>query len=303
MMAFFEIGKTKAALCPLCQRMVDFVRKGSNMSHPITSTAPRFVSARQVLHWSGRAWFMVAAIGQLAFVGFIIAFYYTRTFSGDFAAWNDKALIDGFKEGDVAGNMMFAIHVILAALMTVTGLIQLIPQIRSRAPLVHRMSGRIFVLLACLLALGGLWLVWVRGTQLSSIGGLSVSLNGVFVLAFAVPTVAYAIRRNIALHQRWAMRFFLVASGVWFVRVGIMGWLTIAQGPVGMNATMSGPADIVITFGSYLIPLAIYEAYHRARSSSSDTAKASAATLVLAATLVTAIGVHGTIFNMWLPRI
>lgn len=302
-MAFFEIGKTKSELCPLCQGKIDFVRKGSDMSHTIRSTAPNSVSARQVLHWSGRAWFTVAAIGQLAFIGFIIAFYCTRTFSGDFAAWNDKALIDGFKEGDVLGNMMFAIHTVLAAVMTVTGLIQLIPQVRSRAPMVHRISGRVFVLLACLLALGGLWLSWVRGTQLSSISALSVSLNGVLILAFAVPTVAYAVRRNIALHQRWAMRFFLVASGVWFVRVGIMGWLTVAQGPVGMNATMSGPADIVITYGSYLIPLAIYEAYHRARSSSSDTVKISAAMLVLVATLVTAIGVHGTIFIMWLPRL
>lgn len=273
------------------------------MSHTTRSTAPHFVSARQVLHWSGRAWFTVAAIGQLAFVGFVVAFYYTRTFPGDFAAWNDKALIDGFKEGDVMGNMMFAIHVVLAAVMTVTGLIQLIPQIRSRAPVVHRISGRIFLLLACLLALGGLWLAWGRGTRLSSISALAISMNGVLILAFAAPTVAYAVRRNIALHQRWAMRFFLVASGVWFVRVGIMGWKTIAQGPVGMNATMSGPADIVITFGSYLIPLSIYEAYHRARSSSSDTAKAAAATLVLVATLFTAIGVHGTIFNMWLPRL
>ena len=302
-MAFFEIGKTKSAPCPLGQRMIDFVRKGSNMSHTISSIAPHFVSARHVLHWSGRAWFTVAAIGQLAFVGFIIAFYYTRTFSGDFAAWNEKALIDGFKEGDVVGNMMFAIHVVLAAVMTVSGLIQLIPQIRSRAPLVHRVSGRVFVLLACLLALGGLWLGWVRGTQLSSISALAISLNGVLILAFAAPTVVYAVRRNITLHQRWATRFFLVASGVWFFRVGLMGWLAIAQGPVGMNATMSGPADIVITFGSYLFPLAIYEAYHRARSSSSDTAKASAATLVLVATLATAIGVYGTIFNMWLPRL
>lgn len=302
-MAFFEIGKTKFELCPLCQRMIDFVRKGSDMSHKINSTAPHFLSTYQVLHWSGRAWFMVAAIGQLAFVGFIIAFYYTRTFSGDFAAWNDKALIDGFKDGDVAGNLMFAIHVVLAAVMTVAGLVQLLPKVRSRAPVVHRISGRVFVLLACLLAFGGLWLVWVRGTQLSSIGALSVSLNGVLILAFAVPTVAYAVRRNIALHQRWAMRFFLVASGVWFVRVGIMGWLTIAQGAVGMNATMSGPADIVIAFGSYLIPLSIYEAYHRARFCSSDIVKASAATLVLVATLVTAIGVYGTIFNMWLPRL
>lgn len=273
------------------------------MSQTLSSNARHFVSARQALHWSGRAWFTIAAIGQLGFVGFITAFYYTRTFSGDFAAWNDKALIDGFKEGDDTGNMMFAIHVVLAAMMTITGLLQLIPHIRSRAPMVHRMSGRIFVLLACLLALGGLWLAWVRGTQLSSFNALAISLNGVLILAFAAPTVAYAVRRNIALHQRWAMRFFLVASGVWFVRVGIMGWQTIAQGPVGMNGTMTGPADLAITFGSYLVPLAIYEAYHRARSSSSDAFKASAATLVFAATLVTAIGVHGTIFDMWLPRL
>lgn len=259
-------------------------------------------SSRQLLGLSARTWFVVTAFGQLAFIVFIVGFYYTSTLAGDYPAWNNKPLIDGYKDGDSVGNTMFAFHVILAAVMTVAGLIQLIPQIRSVAPRLHRMSGRIFVTLACALAVGGLWLVWVRGTYLSPASAISVSLNGVLILLFSVPTMVFAVRRKIAKHRLWAMRLFLVASGVWFVRIGITAWPMIAQGRIGMNQTMSGPMDNVITFGSYLIPLAIFEVYHRATLSSSRSFKTTAAMLVCLATAITVLGVYGTIFNMWLPQ-
>ena len=42
--------------------------------------------------------------------------------------------------------------------------------IRSRWPAVHRWNGRLYLLSALGLALGGLWLTWVRGTWLNLIG-------------------------------------------------------------------------------------------------------------------------------------
>jgi len=271
------------------------------MSHFFSAALPASSSPNHILAWSGRAWFTVAAIGQLAFIGFIIAFYYTSTFAGDFAAWNTKPLVKGFQAGDTSGNLMFAAHVLMAGIMTPTGVIQLIPRIRSRAPALHRLSGRIFVVLACALALGGLWLGWFRDTRLSPISAYAIALDAVLILAFAVPTVAFALRRNFAKHQRWAMRLFLVASGVWFMRIAIMAWLILAGGPVGMNETMSGPTDVVIAFGCYLIPLAIYEVYWRAKSSGSNVVKAGATSLVLVSTVITALGVFGTVAFMWLP--
>jgi hypothetical protein len=99
------------------------------------------------------------------------------------------------------------------------------------------------------------------------------------------------------------MRLFMVANGVWFVRVGLMGWIMINQSPRWMNSTMSGPADIIITYGSYLIPLAALELYCAARRSRSAAAKAAASLLVAAATVFTAIGIFGASTFLWFPQL
>ncbi|MEL6686395.1 MAG: DUF2306 domain-containing protein [Pseudomonadota bacterium] len=271
------------------------------MSSSPSKLRPARTTLNKRLQQSTTAWFIATAIGQLAFISFIIAFYYVSIFTGDFAHWNTKPLIKGYEAGDTSGNAVFAGHVILAAIMTLTGLLQLIPQIRSKAPHIHRISGRIFVTLACLLALSGLWLGWVRDTRLSWVSAYAVSLNGILILAFAVPTVWYAVKRKIAIHKRWAIRLFLAASGVWFLRIFLTAWLIIAGGPKGMNATMSGPVDMVITYGSYLIPLIIFEIYWRAKVFEKDWLKRVALTLMVSATLVTMIGIFGSISFLWGP--
>ena len=81
-----------------------------------SSPAPVTGAAAGALRWAGILWFLVAAIGQAAFVGFILAFYGTRTAAGNYAGWNDKPLIDGYVAGDAAGNFIFAAHVLLAAI-------------------------------------------------------------------------------------------------------------------------------------------------------------------------------------------
>ena len=156
------------------------------MQFSASKTSPPFWTT--ALRRFGVFWFACVAIGQIGFISFIVAFYGPRTASGNYQAWNDKALIDGHKPGDDVGNFMFATHVLLAAVMTFGGLIQLVPAIRNRYRALHRWNGRLFLALACFLAIGGLWLGWVRGTRLSIESGLAVSLNGLLILAFAVPT-------------------------------------------------------------------------------------------------------------------
>jgi hypothetical protein len=70
-----------------------------------------------------------------------------------------------------------------------------------------------------------------------------------------------------------------------------------------MTDDMSGPADIVLTFGSYLIPLALLEIYFAAERSAGGVAKALVAGVIVAAAAYTAIGVFGTIAFMWLPHL
>lgn len=254
-----------------------------------------------LLRRAGLAWFLVAAAGQGAFIWMIIAHYGRKTMGGDLAGWNDKPIIKGYVPGDHPGNLMFAIHVLLAAVVTLGGLLQLLPAIRRRAPALHRWNGRLFFVIAYVMALGGLWLTWVRHTYLSLISAVSVSLNGVLILVFAALAWRLAAGRNFEAHRRWAMRAFLVVNGVWFLRVAIMAWVLVSGGGLGMNRTLSGPADILLQFGSYLIPLAVLEVYLRAQRSTRPNVKRRTAHLVIAMTLVTAGGAVGAVVFMWGP--
>lgn len=267
----------------------------------ISSPAPVKGAAAGALRWAGVIWFLVAAFGQAAFVGFILAFYGTRTAAGNYAGWNDKPLIDGYIAGDAAGNFVFAAHVLLASVVTSAGLMQLMPPIRRAFPGLHRWTGRTFLVVAVFMALSGFWLTLVRGTSLSAISSAAILLDGLLILVFAGLAWRHAIRRRFDQHRIWAMRTFMVVSGVWFLRVGLMGWVLVNQGPVGMTETLSGPADIVLTFGSYLIPLALLELYFRAGRGTRAAPKILTAALVFAAAAFTAIGVFGTIALMWGP--
>ena len=269
----------------------------------IASPSPRPGAVQTLLRGSGVAWFSVAAVGQAAFIVFIVAFYGWRTVTGNFAGWNDKPLITGHVEGDDVGNLVFAAHVLLAAVVTLGGLMQLFPWLRRRFPALHRWTGQAFLSIAIVLALSGVWMSLVRGTYLSVVSAVAILINGLLILVFATLAWRYARKRAFETHRRWAMRTFMVVSGVWFLRVGLMGWVVLNHGPVGMNKTMSGPADIALTFGSYLIPLAVLELYFAAGRSPNPALKLLASSVVLFATAYTAVGIFGAVMLMWGPYI
>jgi hypothetical protein len=259
--------------------------------------------ASGLLGGAGKVWFLAALIGQGAFIGFIILYYGVRTVTGNFAGWNDKPIITGYVEGDTVGNLMFIAHVMLAAVVTIGGLLQLIPSLRRRFPTFHRWNGRIFIIIAFFMAFGGIWMGWVRGSQLSVISAIAITINGLLILVFATIAWWHAAARRIEIHKRWAMRTFMVVNGVWFLRIGIMAWILINRGPVGINGKLSGPADIVLIFGCYLIPLALLELYSAAQRSQNAGFKIFTALLVLLAAGITAIGIFGTVALMWGPYI
>ncbi len=254
-----------------------------------------------LLQSTGVIWFLAVLIGQGAFIYFIAAYFGSRTLAGNFAAWNDKQLIDGHIPGDHVGNAMFAAHVIFAAVITFGGLIQLVPQVRQWAPGLHRWNGRIFLVVAFGMAIGGLWLTWGRGTYLSVISAIAITGDAILILLFGAMAWRRAAARRIDEHRRWALRTFMVVSGVWFLRVGLMAWLILNQGPVGMTRYLSGPADILIIFGSYLIPLAMLEIYFAAQRSERAVPKVLASVSVLAMTGVMAVGIFGTVTLLWGP--
>jgi Predicted membrane protein (DUF2306) len=257
--------------------------------------------ARRHLTLATRGWFASTVIGQLLFVAFILLFYYTTTLGGDYARWNTKPLITGFVEGDSGGNRQFALHVLMAAIMTLTGLIQLLPQLRSRWPLVHRWNGRLFLSLVSMLAVGGLWLTWVRGSYLAVTGAVAISFDAALIIGFGLMAWRSARKRDFAAHRRWALRTFFVASGVWFMRVGYMFW-GLATGGAGIGDDMDGPFDLFWAFATYLLPLAVLELYLRAERGSPRIQYVMAGGLWLVAALIL-VGSGAAWVVMWSPYI
>jgi hypothetical protein len=257
--------------------------------------------ARRHLSYAARGWFAATALGQLLFIAFILLFYYASILSGDIAGWNAKPLITGFVKGDTAGNGQFAVHVLAAAMMTFAGLLQLVPQVRAKWPRLHRWSGRIFLGLALLLSMGGLWLTWVRGSYLTLTSAVAISLDAALIIWFGVMAWRTALRRNFAAHRRWALRTFIVASGVWFMRIGYMVW-GITTGGAGIENGMSGPFDLFWAFATHLLPLLILELYFVAERSRPAAQHAMAAGLWIGAALIL-LGAGGAWMLMWSPYI
>ena len=248
-------------------------------------------------------WFLVAVIGQWVFAYYVVAFYGGAAVRGDLAAWN-KVVPHGIVPGDTLGNFAFAAHVLLAFIVTVGGPLQLIPRIRSRAPTFHRWNGRIYMLTAFAISIDGLYMILTRGT----IGGLSqhasISLNAVLIMIFAAMALRYAIARDIAAHRRWALRLFMVVSGVWFFRVGLMMWILANNGPVGFDPeTFQGPFLNFLGFAQYLLPLTILELYLRTQDRAGTPGRFIMAAGLLVLTVAMGVGIFGAYMGMWLPRL
>ncbi|MEM1144693.1 MAG: DUF2306 domain-containing protein [Pseudomonadota bacterium] len=283
--------------------MSDVIYPSRDASQRASLPAQGFRSSQHWVRRSARSWLAVAALGQLAFVLFILAFYGVRTAVGDYAGWDDKPHIEAYTNGDFIGNLLYISHVLMAVIITLGGLHQLVPAIRTRWPVSHRLVGRVFVITAYFMAFSGLWLTWVRGSYLVPESAIPTTVNALLIIWCVTAAWFTAMRRSFASHRRWALRAFLAANGVWFFRIGIMAWVLINQGPRGMNATLSGPADFALSIGSYTIPLLLLELYFLAQASSAPWFRRLTSTMLFSATAVTALGVFGTVVFMWLPHV
>lgn len=250
---------------------------------------------------SAVTWFLIAAVGQILFAAYLVAGYALPPLMGTGITHSAARSIDGYVVGDWTGNLVFASHVLLATVVSVGGLMQLTPPLRRRFPALHRWIGRTYMLVSVILAVGGVWLVWGRGSRFDDIAATGVTLNAVAILIFAAIALRFAIARDIDTHRRWAMRLFMVVSGVWFQRLGYMGWVLANGGPRFMSDQMNGPFDVAIPFLSWLIPLAFLELYFWANRSSSPSLKLSTSIVILAASGATALGVAGAYLMMWSP--
>jgi hypothetical protein len=275
-----------------------------NMTESVlTSKSAVAFNANKFLTNSVKAWFLIAVAGQWIFAMYVASFYGGATLSGNIAHWN-TVMPHGYVEGDFMGNLAVGVHLLLAFIVLVGGPLQLIPQIRSNAPKFHRINGRMYILTAMILSIGGLFMVWTRGTVGAEIGKYSISLNALLIMTFAALAVFYAIKRNIKVHRRWAIRLFLVMGGVWFFRIGLMLWLMIHQAPVGFDPkTFTGPFLTFLGFAQYLVPLLFAQLYFIAQDSKNKHFKTVIGIVIIVLTLATLGGIIAASMGMWLPRL
>jgi hypothetical protein len=251
---------------------------------------------------AARLWYLTAVTGQLVFAFAVASFYTSAVVRGNLPAWN-RFMPHGYVAGDTVGNVAVAVHLAAAVLIILSGAIQLVPQVRHRAPSLHRWNGRLYMLAAFAVSLAGLHMLWVRGSLNDLTQRLGISLNAVLIMVCAAMALRSAIGRDFKTHRRWALRLFLVVSGVWFVRVGLMLSFLLFKGPVGFDPrTFQGPFITFLAYGSYLIPLAVLELYLRAERSGATGRLAMAAAL-LVLTVAMGAGIFAATMGSWVPKI
>ncbi|WP_286264643.1 DUF2306 domain-containing protein [Thalassotalea atypica] len=259
--------------------------------------------AKKSLKHSAQIWFFTAIVGQLFFVYYLVSFYGISAINGNLEQWN-KVLPHGYVPGEIWGNIAVIIHILFAIVMITAGALQFIPQIRQRAPKFHRINGRVYLSLAVALSITGVFMVWTKNGVGDLSQHISITINGLLILAFAALTVKYAIKRKIDIHRRWALRLFMVVSGVWFFRVGLMFWLLVNGGPVGFDPkTFAGPFLTFLAISQYAIPLLGVELYVRAQKTKNNAMVLSTSLFIICSTIVMGIGIFGAAMGMWLPRI
>lgn len=275
-------------------------------SAPLPGRTPSPAQRRsaRVLRGAAVFWFAVAALGQLVFAAYVAGLYGRATATGHPELWN-QVMPHGYVAGDTFFNLVLGLHLSFAFVITVGGLLQLVPAIRRAVPAFHRWTGRAYLLAAALMSLGGLVMVWGRGAVGDLPQHVAISLNALLILGCAAIAWRHARARRVELHRRWALRLFLAVSGVWFFRIGLMAWIVVNRGPAGFDAkTFSGPFLTALAFAVYVVvPLGVLELYLRAQRSRRAAAEYPMAAALFALTLVTAVGIAAATALMWLPRL
>ena len=260
--------------------------------------------AARALSLSVAAWFLALVAGLWAFGAYIVGLYGVGVATGDWRCWNAVLPAGhGYNPGDGAGNLALGVHLLMAVFVTSVAAMQLVPQLRAKAPAFHRWNGRVFIAVAFVIAGSGLYIAFTRGAVAGPYMAAGNTLNALLLMTCSALALRFALRRRFDLHRRWALRAFVLMLGVFFYRLGMMLWFVANQGPVGHTDAFDGPFDIFLAFAHVLLPLAILELYLLARDRGGAAAQFAMAAGMVLVTLATAAGGVFAILGLWLPRL
>lgn len=274
------------------------------MSSTLSVSAFRMnLSAAGALRAAAGFWFTVALAGQVIFASSTALFYSMTALRGDMVVWN-KRLVHGYAAGDPFGNAALIIHIVSAVLVIFSGAIQFVPAIRRHAPGFHRWNGRVYIFTAFGLAAAGLFLLISRGTRTTPLQEIGTGLLAALVMLCAAMALRYALKRDFVTHRRWAWRLYLVVSSALFIRSGIALAAMIAAGSGALDLTaLKGSVLTFMTFGQYIIPLAVLELYFWTQRRGGRPARLAMAAGLVAIALTMGAGVAAASIGIFVPAI
>ena len=250
-----------------------------------------------------RFWVAMVVTGQLIFAFTVASFYGRAAVRGDLQVWN-RFMTHGYIPGDRAGNLAVVIHLVSAVIINLAGAIQLIPQIRDRAPSFHRWNGRLYIVTAFTISLAGLYMMWVRGSSGDLSQHLGTTLMAALIMLCAAMALRYALARDFQTHRRWALRLYLVVSASLFIRAVLFLSLFLNRGPFGFDPnTFTGPFLTLLAFAQYLVPLAVLEIYFRAQDRGGAPGRFAMTAGLLVLTVALGAGIFTVTLGVWLPAI
>jgi tetratricopeptide (TPR) repeat protein len=259
--------------------------------------------AATTLKAAARFWVATVVIGQLIFAFTVASFYGRAAVRGNLQVWN-RFMTHGYVPGDRAGNLAVLIHLVSAVIINLAGAIQLIPQIRDRAPSFHRWNGRLYIVTAFTISIAGLYMMWMRGSSGDLSQHLGTTLMAALIMLCAAMALRYALARDFKTHRRWALRLYLVVSASLFIRAVLFLSLFLNRGPFGFDPnTFTGPFLTLLAFAQYLVPLAVLEIYFRAQDRGGAPGRFAMTAGLLVLTVALGAGIFTVTLGVWLPAI
>jgi len=231
---------------------------------------------------------------------YTLAFYFGAIPYGHMDQWN--IFVPGlYDQGNLAALLALSAHFAAGAIILILGPVQMIGELRTRWPWIHRWLGRTYVFTAVVAGLGGLGFILSKGTVGGAPMNIGFGLYGALIILAAIKTYRNARSHRWEEHRAWAIRLFALAIGSWLYRMESGFWLNItAPAPIGHLANYRGPFDVVMSFLFYLPNLAMAELFLRAGRMRSHLAFRISAVIVLnAADFLVIVGTYNIVRDYW----
>jgi len=252
--------------------------------------------------FSSRALLAIVWISSFIFGLYILANYAAAYFENDLQRWNN-VLPEIYDPSQPQASVGIGLHFAAGGLILVLGGMQLIDSIRSNYPRVHHWTGRLYIFLSMVAAIGGLSFIAIKGTVGGLVMDIGFGLYGILMFVAAVQTVRYAMARQLLDHQAWAWRLYALAIGSWLYRMDYGLWLILTDW-VGHTDEFDGWFDHIMAFFFYIPNLLIVELMIRARSqASSKRLRTTASVTMICACLLLVVATWGFARVAWLPAI